>query len=96
MPVPMGGAYHTVEDGETLWDIARTYDKTLDEMMRANGWDDDDARSLAAGQRVLVPPASPSGRSVRLAPRSVQTACAACACASVAVRRSGIWPVATT
>lgn len=52
---PIGGAYHTVEDGETLWDIARTYDKTLDEMMRANGWDDDDARSLAAGQRVLVP-----------------------------------------
>lgn len=68
---PVTGAYHTLADGETLWDVARTYDKTLDEVMRANAWDDDDARGLGAGQRVLVP--GITERQVRT-PREVRSA----------------------
>ncbi|MFO0697144.1 MAG: LysM peptidoglycan-binding domain-containing protein [Polyangiales bacterium] len=52
---PVEGAMHVLGDGETLWDVARTYDTTVDEILRANQWDDDDARSLVAGSQVLVP-----------------------------------------
>ena len=54
---PITGAMHVLGDGETLWDVARTYDTTVDEILRANEWDDD-ARSLVAGSQVLVPGAS--------------------------------------
>lgn len=52
---PVEGAYHTLGAGETLWDLARAYDRSLDEILRANQWDDDDARGLMAGARVLIP-----------------------------------------
>lgn len=52
---PLEGGYHTLGEGETLWDLRRTYDRTIDEILRANQWDDSDARSLVAGTRVMIP-----------------------------------------
>lgn len=49
------GGYHTLAEGETLWVVARSYDRTLDQILRANQWDDDDARGLVAGTRVMIP-----------------------------------------
>lgn len=49
------GAYHTVAEGETLWDIARTYDVAMDALMERNELSDDDARTLSRGQVVIVP-----------------------------------------
>lgn len=53
--LPPSGAYHTLGVGETLWDLARLYDTTLDDIFRANQWDEDDARGLVAGSRVMIP-----------------------------------------
>lgn len=52
---PLEGGYHTLADGETLWDLSRTYDRSIDDILRANQWDDDDARGLLAGARAMIP-----------------------------------------
>jgi murein DD-endopeptidase MepM/ murein hydrolase activator NlpD len=54
-PVPKDGARHEIAKGETLWDVARLYDKTLDELLIANDFSDSDARSLRPGDSVVVP-----------------------------------------
>ncbi|MCA9532208.1 MAG: LysM peptidoglycan-binding domain-containing protein [Myxococcales bacterium] len=51
----VAGAYHTLSEGETLWDLANAYDKTVDELLEANTFNDDDVRSLRPGRRILIP-----------------------------------------
>lgn len=55
LPPIEDGAYHMLSDGETLWDLANVYDKTVDEIMERNGWSDDDVRALRSGQPVIIP-----------------------------------------
>lgn len=49
------GAYHFLADGETLWHVARLYDKSLADLIDRNGFDDDTARNLRPGSPVIVP-----------------------------------------
>jgi len=49
------GAYHFVAQGETVWDLARLYDKTVDEIMERNGFDDEAVRAVRPGQAVIIP-----------------------------------------
>jgi lipoprotein NlpD len=47
------GVVHVVKKGETAWRIARTYDLTADELLRANGLRD--AKDLKVGAALLIP-----------------------------------------
>ncbi len=62
--LPDGGVmlagYHTLSEGETLWDLANAYDKTVDELLEANSFTDDDVRGLRPGGRILIPGVAPS------------------------------------
>jgi nucleoid-associated protein YgaU len=44
---------YTVRDGDTLWDIAREHDTTVDAIQGANGIDDDDV--IQPGQELKIP-----------------------------------------
>ncbi|MDH5493963.1 MAG: LysM peptidoglycan-binding domain-containing protein, partial [Myxococcales bacterium] len=55
LPALEDGAYHLISEGETLWDIARTYDKRVDELLERNGWSDEEVRSLRPGRAVIIP-----------------------------------------
>lgn len=48
-----GGRTHTVEDGETLWGIARRFDVTVVAVREANALDEDD--TLQPGQTLRIP-----------------------------------------
>jgi membrane-bound lytic murein transglycosylase D len=50
---------HTVEDGETLWGIARRYEVTVEAVREANDLDED--RQIQPGQTLRIPRASSSG-----------------------------------
>lgn len=54
------GAYHFLAQGETIWDIARTYDKTPDDIMARNEFTDDDVRAFRPGRPIIIPGVSPS------------------------------------
>ena len=60
LPELEDGAYHFLAAGETLWDVARLYDKTADELMTANDLEDEDVRGLRAGTPIAVPGVRPS------------------------------------
>jgi murein DD-endopeptidase MepM/ murein hydrolase activator NlpD len=55
-PVPMQQAtiFHTIDDGQTLWDIARVYGVSLKELMDANGFSASDVRRLRKGVQLKV------------------------------------------
>ncbi|MBI5500581.1 MAG: LysM peptidoglycan-binding domain-containing M23 family metallopeptidase [Deltaproteobacteria bacterium] len=55
LPPLEDGAYHFVGSGETLWEIARTYGKTVDELSERNGFTDDEIRALSVGTPVIIP-----------------------------------------
>lgn len=55
LPKLEGAAYHFLADGETLWHVARLYDKSLAELIDRNEFDDDTARNLRPGAPVIVP-----------------------------------------
>jgi murein DD-endopeptidase MepM/ murein hydrolase activator NlpD len=55
LPEPDDGAYHFLAEGETLWDLARLYDTSMDDIMARNGFSDADARALRSGKPVLIP-----------------------------------------
>ncbi|HEX8692745.1 MAG TPA: LysM peptidoglycan-binding domain-containing protein [Longimicrobium sp.] len=52
------GRTHTVEQGETLWGIARRYELTVARVREANDLDEDEA--IQPGQKLRIPRASPS------------------------------------
>ena len=54
------GAYHVLGDGETLWDLAATYDKSVDELMSRNELDDEAVRLLRPGKPLIIPGVKPS------------------------------------
>jgi LysM repeat protein len=52
-PTPKPVVYHTVQSGETLWDIADQYGVTLEALMAANESVDPDR--LQPGQELIIP-----------------------------------------
>lgn len=48
-----GYVYHTVKKGETLWRIAKTYNVSIDELVRSNKISN--AALIEANQRILIP-----------------------------------------
>jgi lipoprotein NlpD len=56
VPSAPDGVEHVVQQGQTLWRIAKVYDVDLDVLARANGITD--ASSLEVGQTIFVPGAS--------------------------------------
>jgi lipoprotein NlpD len=56
LPPEARGVVHVVRKGETAWRIARTYDLTAAELLRANGLED--ARELKIGVALLIPGAN--------------------------------------
>jgi LysM repeat protein len=51
--------YHTVQAGETLWDVANQYGVTVEALVAANELSDPDA--LEPGQRLVIPEAEETG-----------------------------------
>jgi murein DD-endopeptidase MepM/ murein hydrolase activator NlpD len=49
---------HTVSEGETLWDIARAYGITVEELLKANGLKARDVRRLSKGATLEIPNAT--------------------------------------
>jgi murein DD-endopeptidase MepM/ murein hydrolase activator NlpD len=65
---PQRGVYHTVQPGQTLYRISRSYGVDADYLARINGIDD--PTRLRAGQRLLIPGA----QGVRAVPATVASA----------------------
>lgn len=57
--VPQGGYTHVIVSGESLYAIARKYDVSTDELVRANGLASAD--KIYVGQKILVPGAAGAG-----------------------------------
>ena len=55
LPQPTDGAFHFLAEGETLWDVARLYDKGIDEIVARNELTDDDVRALRPGHPIVIP-----------------------------------------
>jgi LysM repeat protein len=45
---------HTIDEGQTLWDIARVYGVTLKQLMESNGFSASDVRRLRKGSQLKV------------------------------------------
>ncbi len=50
------GVYHTVEKGQTLWRIAKTYNISLQELAEINNIEDPE--KIKAGERIFIPGAT--------------------------------------
>jgi murein DD-endopeptidase MepM/ murein hydrolase activator NlpD len=61
LPPLTDGAYHYLEEGESLWTIARTYDVPIGELMARNGIkSDEELGLLQIGAPIIVPGVKPS------------------------------------
>jgi murein DD-endopeptidase MepM/ murein hydrolase activator NlpD len=49
----IGGVYHYVKPGDTLWSISKLYDVDINALISANSLDD--SRDIRRGQRLLIP-----------------------------------------
>jgi len=58
LPPVEDGAYHRLGDGETLWDVARIYEVSLDAIMERNELDDESVRLLRPGRALVIPGAT--------------------------------------
>jgi lipoprotein NlpD len=69
-------AVHVVEQGETLWRIARRYGVKADALARANGIEE--SATIKAGQELVIPPAAqePAATVAAAAPTPAATATA--------------------
>lgn len=55
LPELEDGAYHTLAEGETLWDVAHLYEVSVEDLLNANALDDEGVRMLRAGRQIAVP-----------------------------------------
>jgi murein DD-endopeptidase MepM/ murein hydrolase activator NlpD len=55
LPAVEDGAWHVVAEGETLWDIARGYELSVDAILTRNELDDEAARRIHPGQPLIIP-----------------------------------------
>jgi murein DD-endopeptidase MepM/ murein hydrolase activator NlpD len=53
-PIQQATIFHTIDDGQTLWDIARVYGVSLKELMDANGFSPSDVKRLRKGVQLKV------------------------------------------
>jgi len=53
IPKPIGGIYHEVQKGDTLWRIAKTYGIEIADIVRANNISDE--TKINHGQKILIP-----------------------------------------
>jgi LysM repeat protein len=58
-PVGPGSGTYTVQDGDTLYDIAQHFGVSVEDLMEAN--DITDPASLAVGQKLVIPGQEPEG-----------------------------------
>jgi len=58
LPAVEDGAWHLVADGETLWDIARSYEISVNDILTRNELDDDAAARIHPGQALIIPGAT--------------------------------------
>jgi LysM repeat protein len=57
-PTPL---YHEIQSGETVYYVASYYGVSPEDMMEANGLDENSARRLQTGQKLLIPSIGPVG-----------------------------------
>jgi murein DD-endopeptidase MepM/ murein hydrolase activator NlpD len=57
-PQPVPFVVHVVEEGQTLWDIARAYDVTVDDVLAFNEMTQRDVRRLRKGAELKIPGAT--------------------------------------
>ena len=57
---------YIVKKGDTLWDIAKTYGSTVDDIVRANGIEDEN--KIQVGQKLFIPKYTKIGVSSQKAP----------------------------
>jgi murein DD-endopeptidase MepM/ murein hydrolase activator NlpD len=55
LPEIEGAAWHRLSEGETLWEVASTYEVSVDDIVARNELDDDAVRMLRPGQAIQVP-----------------------------------------
>ena len=60
------GATHTVQPGQSLWEIGRLYGVGVEDIVRMNQISD--ARTLPAGSRIAIPSTTPPGSAASAAP----------------------------
>jgi murein DD-endopeptidase MepM/ murein hydrolase activator NlpD len=60
LPPLTDGAYHYLEQGESLWTLARRYDVSIDAIMARNGFSEDVHGQLQIGQPIIIPGLSAS------------------------------------
>ncbi len=53
---PAGSQTYTVQDGDTLWDIAQQFDVSVDDIIAANDLADENALKL--GEELIIPPSA--------------------------------------
>jgi murein DD-endopeptidase MepM/ murein hydrolase activator NlpD len=58
----VGGVYHYVKSGDTLWGISKLYDVDMNALISANRLDD--SRDIQRGQRLLIPGATAKTREI--------------------------------
>jgi LPXTG-motif cell wall-anchored protein len=56
---PAGSQVYTVQEGDTLWDIAQQFNTTVDDIVSANKLDN--ASNLQLGQELVIPASSDTG-----------------------------------
>jgi len=49
------GVHHNLDEGETVWDLAKIYEVSVSEIMAANGLTEEEVVRLREGQRLFVP-----------------------------------------
>lgn len=55
LPPLTDGAYHRMQRGESLWEVARLYDVRIEALMERNRLSEDDVPKVRIGQAVIVP-----------------------------------------
>jgi murein DD-endopeptidase MepM/ murein hydrolase activator NlpD len=71
LPQLHDGAYHVLNQGESLWTLARLYDVPIEAIMARNGFTEDIYGRLRAGQPVIIP-GLPAAQIKQQEPREVR------------------------